>query len=139
MFAAKNLQFATRTAPGPTSWTRVLNVGGDSSTSGTVNVSGYTEIFGEIEDEHDKEALTEVQVSENEYLFSARIDIDYLNEAYGFGLEESEAYDTLAGLILEQLERLPAEGDRVQIGACELVIEKVSERKIETVRLFHDN
>ena len=93
----------------------------------------------EIEDEHDKEALTEVQVSENEYLFSARIDIDYLNEAYGFGLEESEAYDTLAGLILEQLERLPAEGDRVQIGACELVIEKVSERKIETVRLFHDN
>ncbi len=97
------------------------------------------EIFGEIEDEHDKEALTEVQVSENEYLFSARIDIDYLNEAYDFGLEESEAYDTLAGLILEQLERLPAEGDRVQIGACELVIEKVSERKIETVRLFHDN
>lgn len=97
------------------------------------------EIFGEIEDEHDKEALTEVQISETEYLFSARIDIDYLNEAYGFKLEESEAYDTLAGLILEHLERLPAEGDRVQIGACELVIEKVSERKIETVRLFHDN
>jgi CBS domain containing-hemolysin-like protein len=97
------------------------------------------EIFGEIEDEHDKEALTEVQISDNEYLFSARIDIDYLNETYGFGLEESEAYDTLAGLILEQLERLPAEGDRVQIGSCELIIEKVSERKIETVRLFHDN
>jgi CBS domain containing-hemolysin-like protein len=97
------------------------------------------EIFGEIEDEHDKEALTEVQISEKEFLFSARIDIDYLNEAYGFKLEESEAYDTLAGLILEHLERLPAEGDRVQIGTCELVIEKVSERKIETVRLFHDD
>jgi CBS domain containing-hemolysin-like protein len=97
------------------------------------------EIFGEIEDEHDKEALTEVQISETEFLFSARIDIDYLNEAYGFKLEESEAYDTLAGLILEHLERLPAEGDRVQIGTCELVIEKVSERKIETVRLFHDS
>ncbi|MEN9743854.1 MAG: hypothetical protein RLZZ65_1659 [Bacteroidota bacterium] len=97
------------------------------------------EIFGEIEDEHDKEALTEVQISENEYLFSARIDIDYLNEAYGFGFEESEAYDTLAGLIIEHLERLPAEGDRIQIGACTLVVEKVSERKIETVRLLNES
>lgn len=97
------------------------------------------EIFGEIEDEHDKEALTEVQISENEYLFSARIDIDYLNEAYGFGFEESEAYDTLAGLIIEHLERLPAEGDRIQIGGCTLAVEKVSERKIETVRLFNES
>ncbi len=95
------------------------------------------EIFGEIQDEHDKEALTEQQISENEYLFSARIDIDYLNETYGFDLTESDSYDTLAGLILAQLERLPAEGDEVQVNQYKLIIEKMSERRIETIRFYH--
>jgi CBS domain containing-hemolysin-like protein len=95
------------------------------------------EIFGEIQDEHDKEALTEEQISPNEYLFSARIDIDYLNENYGFHLQESESYDTLAGLILSHLGRLPSVGDEVQVGAFKLVVEKMSERKIETVRFYH--
>lgn len=97
------------------------------------------EIFGEIQDEHDKEALTEQQISENEYLFSARIDIDYLNETYGFDLTESDSYDTLAGLILAQLERLPAEGDEVQVNQYKLIIEKMSERRIETIRFYHVN
>ncbi len=96
------------------------------------------EIFGEIQDEHDKEALTEQQLSATEYLFSARIDIDYLNEQYGFHLRESESYDTLAGLILSQLERLPAEGDEVQFGNYRLIVEKMSERKIETIRFYHE-
>lgn len=95
------------------------------------------EIFGEIQDEHDKEALTEQQISENEYLFSARIDIDYLNETYGFGLAESDSYDTLAGLILAQLERLPAEGDEVQVNQYKLIVEKMSDRRIETIRFYH--
>lgn len=95
------------------------------------------EIFGEIQDEHDKEALIEQQISENEYLFSARIDIDYLNETYGFDLTESDSYDTLAGLILAQLERLPTEGDEVQINQYKLIIEKMSERRIETIRFYH--
>lgn len=95
------------------------------------------EIFGEIQDEHDKEALTEQQLSATEYLFSARIDIDYLNETYGFNLKESDSYDTLAGLILAQLERLPAEGDEVKVGDYQLIVEKMSERKIETVRFYH--
>jgi CBS domain containing-hemolysin-like protein len=95
------------------------------------------EIFGEIQDEHDKEALTEQQISENEYLFSARIDIDYLNETYGFDLTESDSYDTLAGLILAQLERLPAEGDEVQVKQYKLIIEKMSDRRIETIRFYH--
>ena len=96
------------------------------------------EIFGEIQDEHDKEVLTEQQISPKEYLFAARIDIDYLNEQYGFQLQESESYDTLAGLILSHLERLPAEGDEVNIGDYRLVVEKMSERKIETIRFFHE-
>ncbi|MFN5679090.1 MAG: transporter associated domain-containing protein, partial [Flavobacteriia bacterium] len=87
--------------------------------------------------EHDKEALTEQQVSASEFLFSARIDIDYLNENYGFNLPESESYDTLAGLILSQLERLPSEGDEVQVEHFKLVVEKMSERKIETIRFYH--
>jgi CBS domain containing-hemolysin-like protein len=95
------------------------------------------EIFGEIQDEHDKEALTEQQISENEYLFSARIDIDYLNETYGFDLTESDSYDTLAGLILAQLERLPAEGDEVQVNQYKLIVEKMSDRRIETIRFYH--
>jgi CBS domain containing-hemolysin-like protein len=96
------------------------------------------EIFGEIQDEHDKEALTEQQLSPTEFLFSARIDIDYLNEQYGFHLRESESYDTLAGLILSHLERLPAEGDQVHFGNYRLIVEKMSERKIETIRFYHD-
>lgn len=94
------------------------------------------EIFGEIQDEHDKEALTEESVSENEYLFSARIDIDYLNEQYGFQLPESESYDTLAGFILAKLERLPVVGDSIYHEPYQLVVEKMSQRKIETIRLY---
>lgn len=94
------------------------------------------EIFGEIQDEHDKEALTEESVSENEYLFSARIDIDYLNEQYGFQLPESDSYDTLAGFILAKLERLPVVGDSIHHEPYQLVVEKMSQRKIETIRLY---
>ena len=94
------------------------------------------EIFGEIEDEHDKEALTELEVAAGEFLFSARITIDYLNENYSFQLPESESYETLAGLILAELERLPSEGDIVELSAVKLLVEKMSERKIETIRLY---
>ncbi|MEN9699410.1 MAG: hypothetical protein RLZZ301_608 [Bacteroidota bacterium] len=94
------------------------------------------EIFGEIQDEHDKEALLQEQISADEYVFSARLDIETLNANFGFELEESEAYDTLAGLILEELERLPVAGDEVQVGTYRLVVEKMSERRIETVRFF---
>lgn len=97
------------------------------------------EIFGEIEDEHDKEALIEHQVSSSEYLFSARIQIDHLNENYGFNLPVSESYDTLAGLLLDKLERLPLEGDEVVLNELLFKIEKMSERKIETIRICVKN
>ncbi len=94
------------------------------------------EIFGEIEDEHDKENWLEERISDTEYLFSARIDIDYLNEAFKLHLEESEEYDTLAGLIIHHIESIPTQGDAVQLDKYRLVVEEVSDRKIETVRLF---
>lgn len=109
-------------------------------TAGIVTLEDVIEeIFGEIQDEHDKEALLEEQCETNEFLFSARIDIDYLNSQYGFGLPESESYDTLAGLILAKLERLPQDGDEIQLGPIHLRVEKVSQRKIETIRLFNYN
>ena len=94
------------------------------------------EIFGEIQDEHDKEALTELNLGDNTFLFSARIDIDYLNENYALGLPESESYDTLAGLILAKLESLPIEGDQIEIDGNKLIVEKMSQRRIETIRLY---
>lgn len=94
------------------------------------------EIFGEIEDEHDKENWLEERISDTEFLFSARIDIDYLNETFKLHLEESEEYDTLAGLIIHHIESIPTQGDAVQLEKYRLVVEEVSDRKIETVRLF---
>jgi putative hemolysin len=94
------------------------------------------EIFGEIEDEHDKENWLEERISDSEFLFSARIDIDYLNEEFKLDLEESEEYDTLAGLIIHHIESIPTQGDSVQLEKYRLVVEEVSDRKIETVRLF---
>jgi CBS domain containing-hemolysin-like protein len=94
------------------------------------------EIFGEIEDEHDKEIWLEEKVSDTEFLFSARIDIDYLNETFKLSLEESEEYDTLAGLIIHHIESIPTQGDSVQLEKYRLIVEEVSDRKIETVRLF---
>ena len=94
------------------------------------------EIFGEIEDEHDKENWLEEKINDAEYVFSARIDIDYLNETFKLSLEESEDYDTLAGLIIYHVESIPTQGDSVQLDKYRLVVEEVSDRKIETVRLF---
>ncbi len=94
------------------------------------------EIFGEIEDEHDKEIWLEEKINTNEFLFSARIDIDYLNETFKLSLEESDEYDTLAGLIIHHIESIPTQGDSVQLEKYRLVVEEVSDRKIETVRLF---
>ena len=106
-------------------------------TSGIVTLEDVIEeIFGEIEDEHDKEIWLEEKVSDTEFLFSARIDIDYLNETFKLSLEESEEYDTLAGLIIHHIESIPTQGDSVQLEKYRLVVEEVSDRKIETVRLF---
>ena len=70
-------------------------------TAGIVTIEDIMEeIFGEIEDEHDHQNLKEEMLSENEYVFSGRLEVDYLNEKYHLALEEREEYETLAGLIL---------------------------------------
>ena len=93
------------------------------------------EIFGEIEDEHDKEELIEEVISETEYLFSARLEIDYLNDAYKLNLPEADNYETLAGLIISHYESIPKADTKCRIDNYELTVLKVSDNRIELIRL----
>ena len=93
------------------------------------------EIFGEIEDEHDKDVLLEEKISDTEFVFSARMDIDYLNEKYHLKFEESDEYDTLGGLIIHHLESIPENGKVCEISNYILTIEEVSDRRIIKVRI----
>lgn len=93
------------------------------------------EIFGEIEDEHDKVDWEEVLVRDNEFRFSARHEIDYLNEKYHLNLPESDDFETLAGLLLSHNETIPRVGEVIRIGQFEFTILKASNIRIESVRL----
>ena len=106
-------------------------------TAGIVTLEDVIEeIFGEIEDEHDKDKLHEEKISESEFLFSARVEIDYLNETYDFQFETSDNYDTLGGLIIHDLESIPEVGFTLNIKNYSLIIEEVSDRRIEKVRII---
>ena len=94
------------------------------------------EIFGEIIDEYDKPDLIEQVVSDEEFLFSARIEIDYLNETYGLDIPEADDYDTLAGYILYNLEYIPVAQEQVKINKLLFTVIEVSDRKIETVSII---
>ena len=108
-------------------------------TAGLVTLEDVIEeIFGEIVDEYDREELLEIKISDNEFLFSARIEIDYLNESYDFNFPESEDYETLAGLVLKNLEYIPNKGESIVIEDCKIIIESVSDRKIEKIKIIKD-
>lgn len=96
------------------------------------------EIFGEIEDEHDNEDWMEERINDKEFLFSGRVDIDYLIETYNLNLIESNDYETLAGLIIFHLEKIPEQNTMLRLGNYKFIIEEVSDRKIEKVRLVID-
>ncbi|MDB2342490.1 hemolysin family protein [Flavobacteriaceae bacterium] len=105
-------------------------------TSGIVTVEDIVEeLFGEIEDEYDTIAHVEKQLSENSYLFSARLEVDYLNEKYHLDLPQSEFYETLGGMIAYTTGEIPAKGERIEIPSFYLKIEKVSATKIEQIIL----
>jgi CBS domain containing-hemolysin-like protein len=93
------------------------------------------EIFGEIEDEHDSTDFREEKISDNEYIFSGRLEIDYINEKYSINIPESEEYATIAGFILHYNEEIPKENDKIKIGKFELEIIKMLNPKIELVKL----
>ena len=109
-------------------------------TSGIVTLEDIVEeLFGEIEDEHDKDKFIEEQLSENEYLFSARLEVEYLNETYHLEIPESEEYETLGGFIVLHNEGIPTQGEKIEISPFTFVIEACSQTKIETVRLIVNN
>lgn len=106
-------------------------------TSGMITIEDVIEeIFGEIDDEHDVEELLEEKISEKEFLFSARMDIDYINETYNLSLADSDEYETLGGLIIHTLESIPEMGTKVELDKYNILIEEVSDRKIEVVRVI---
>jgi CBS domain containing-hemolysin-like protein len=92
------------------------------------------EIFGEIEDEYDAEEFIEKQLSETEYIFSGRLEVDYLNKKYDFDLPVTES-ETLSGYIINYHETIPRQKERIIIGDYEFDILNVSDTRIETVKL----
>lgn len=103
-------------------------------TSGIVTLEDIIEeIFGDIDDELDKEEFIEKQISENEYLFSARLEVEEINRKFNLNLPESDAYETLAGLIMYFNEDIPAEKEVVEVDKYSFTILTTTKNKIETV------
>src|SRR5690606_34234711 len=104
-------------------------------TSGIVSMEDVIEeILGDIEDEHDEDNLIEQKLDDNNYLLSARLEIDYLNDAYGWELPEGD-YETLGGLILTLTEDIPEPGETVQSPPFTFTIQSTLENRIDVVRL----
>ena len=105
-------------------------------TSGIVSLEDIVEeIFGDIEDEHDSEKYIAKQVDSHEYVLSARLEIDKVNDLFGLGLPESDEYMTVGGFILHEYQSFPKLNEVVTIGHFEFRIIKSTMTKIELVRL----
>jgi CBS domain containing-hemolysin-like protein len=105
-------------------------------TSGMMTVEDIVEeLFGEIEDEHDSVVLVEEKIKSNFYKFSARLDVDYINEKYKVNLPESENYETLGGMIVNTTEEIPEVGEEVEIDQFKIKILEASSKKIELVSI----
>jgi CBS domain containing-hemolysin-like protein len=104
-------------------------------TSGIVSMEDVIEeIFGEIEDEHDEDNLTEQKINEHTFLLSARLEIDYLNDTHDWNLPTGD-YDTLNGLILSYTEDFPTPGEVINIAPFVFTIQTTQEHRIDTVKV----
>ncbi len=105
-------------------------------TSGIMTVEDIIEeLFGEIEDEHDSTDLHEEQLSENVYEFSARLEVDYINENYRLELPEGDEYETLGGLIMNETGEIPEQDSEIKIDGFVFHVLEVSSTKIDLVKV----
>ena len=105
-------------------------------TSGVMTVEDIVEeLFGEIEDEHDSTDLHEEQVNETTYKLSARLEVDYLNETYKLELPDTEEFETLGGLIVNETGKIPEKDSEIKVGNYLFTILEVSNTKIDLVIL----
>jgi CBS domain containing-hemolysin-like protein len=107
-------------------------------TAGIISLEDVLEqIFGEIEDEHDVQELIERSTGDNEWLFSARDEVEYLNEEYSLGIPESDEYDTLAGYIIAEHGGIPSEGEMLhnELFSIKIISRKQSRLDVVSVRL----
>ena len=105
-------------------------------TSGIISIEDLIEeIFGEIEDEFDEEDSVEETINEDDYIFSARLEIDYLNKNYRFNFPESDDYETLAGYIIHYHESIPQINEEITIGNYIFKIIKATDTKLEEVEI----
>ena len=105
-------------------------------TAGIVTMEDLLEeIFGEIKDEYDTEEFVEKQISADEYIFSGRLEVDYIADKYKLDFRNNEETGTLSGYIISQHERIPKQKDRIIIDDYEFDILNVSETRIETVKM----
>lgn len=105
-------------------------------TSGMMTLEDIVEeLFGEIEDEHDSVVLVEEKVNDNFFKFSARLDVDYINERYKINLPENENYETLGGMIVNITEEIPEVGAEINIENYKIEIIEASNKKIDLVSI----
>lgn len=105
-------------------------------TAGIVTMEDLLEeIFGDIKDEYDTEDLVEKQISTDEYIFSGRLELDYIAEKYNLEFRVDDETGTLSGYIISQHEKIPKQRERIIIDAYEFDILNVSETRIETVKM----
>lgn len=105
-------------------------------TAGIISLEDVLEqIFGEIEDEHDVQVLVERSTGDDEWEFSARLEVEYLNEKYNLAIPESEEYDTLAGFIIAEFGGIPHEGDEVRSGDYLMRVLQREQSRLDLVKV----
>jgi CBS domain containing-hemolysin-like protein len=107
------------------------------SVSGIITLEDILEqIFGDIEDEHDHTEFVEQKISDHEFLFSGRLEIEYLNDRYSLEIPQSQDYHTLSGFLVMQFGDIPKQGEKIILDKYTFIPELVADTRIETVRII---